>query len=112
MRTVTAERLRATASENDVVQLVRDYVSDWLPEEIGRLPTDCRPGKLRDAEDLGTLAYNLTQACVSFELNAYDLAFVEEMDAFMTHACRRIAEINCSIPALSSSARITSAPAR
>jgi hypothetical protein len=83
-----------------------------LPEEIGRLPTDCRPGKLRDAEDLGTLAYNLTQACVSFELNAYDLAFVEEMDAFMTHACRRIAEINCSIPALSSSPRITSAPAR
>jgi hypothetical protein len=112
MRTVSAERLRATASENDVVQLVRDYVSDWLPEEIGRLPTDCRPGKLRDAEDLSTLAYNLTQACVSFELDTRDLAFVEEMDVFVTHACRRIAEINYSIPALSNSPRIASAPAR
>ena len=112
MRTISSERLRATASESDVVGLVREYMSDWLPEEIGRMPADCRPGKLRDAEDLSTLAFNLTQACVSFELNTGDLAFVEEMDAFVTHACRRIAEINCSIPALSSSPRITFAPLR
>jgi len=111
MRTITAERLRAAASEDDVVDLMRDYVSDWLPEEIGRLPVDCRPGKLRDAEDLSTLAYNLTQACVSLELNPRDLAFVEEMDVFVTHACRRIAEIYRSIPAHTSSHQITSAPA-
>ena len=112
MRTVTAERLRTATSENDVVGLVREYMSDWLPEEIGRLPADCRPGKLRDAEDLSTLAYNLTQASVSFDLNPRDLAFVEEMDTFVTHACRRVAEISCGIPSVPSSSRPASIQAR
>jgi hypothetical protein len=97
MRTITADRLRTSASENDVVELTRDYVGEWLPEEIGRLPAHCRPGKLRDAEDLSTLAYNLTQACVSFELNPRDVVLVEEMDAFVGQACRRIAEIHGGI---------------
>jgi len=112
MRTITSERLRAATSENDVVVLVREYVSDWLPEEIGRLPADCRPGKLRDAEDLSTLAYNLTNASVSFELDPRDLAFVEEMDTFLTHACRRVAEINRGIPTFSNTSRTASIQAR
>jgi hypothetical protein len=112
MRTVTAERLRSVTSENDVVGLVREYMSDWLPEEIGRLPADCRPGKLRDAEDLSMLAYNLTQACVSFDLNPRDLAFVEEMDAFVSHACRRVAEVHRGLPIFSTGSRTTSAQAR
>ena len=112
MRTITSERLRAATSENDVVVLVRDYVSDWLPEEIGRLPADCRPGKLRDAEDLSTLAYNLTHASVSCELNPRDLEFVEEMDTFVTHACRRVAEINCGTPTFSNNSRTASIQSR
>jgi hypothetical protein len=113
MHTITAERLRGATSENDVVEVVREYLSDWLPEEIGRLPADCRPGKLRDAEDLSTLAYNLTQACVSFDLDARDLEFVEEMDVFLSHACRRVAEIHHhGNSAISASPRATSVQIR
>ena len=108
MRTITIERLRAAASESDVVELAREYMSEWLPEEFGRLPADCRPGKLRDAEDLNTLAFNLTQACVLFDLDARDVALVEEMDAFVGQACRRIAEIERGIHVFANPQRSTS----
>src|SRR5215212_8262343 len=96
MRTITSERLRTLASEYDVVQLVRDYVGEWLPEELARLPVQCRPGKMRDEEDLNDLSFRLTSACVSFDVDPGDLCVVEEMDAFIGQACRRIAEINAS----------------
>ena len=94
MRTVTAERLKSAEFENEVVDLVRDYMGDWLPEEIGRIPVSCRPGKLRDAEDLNNLALNLTMACVSFDVDPADLHLIEEMDSFIGQACKRIAEID------------------
>src|SRR5690348_8657344 len=108
MRTITAERLRTATSVSDVVELAREYLSEWLPEEIGRLPADCRPGKLRDAEDLSDLTFNLTQACVSFDLDARDVALVEEMDAFIAQACRRIAEIQSGIRIPANSQQSTS----
>jgi len=93
MRTITTDRFRDAASEAEVVELVREYMSDWLPEELGSLPAECRPGKLRDSEDLNDLAVNLARACVSFDVEPERLRAIEEMDAFVGQACRRIAEI-------------------
>ena len=93
MRTITADRLRTAASERDVVELARDYLGEWLPEEIGRLPPECRPVKLRDGDDLSTFAVNLARATTSFEIEPEDLRMVEELDAFIGSACRRMAEI-------------------
>jgi hypothetical protein len=99
VRTISTDRLRTATSESDVVDLVRDYMGDWLPEELGQLPEDCRPGKLRDGEDLNTLAYNLARASVSFDVDPADIRLIEEMDAFVGQACRRVAEIHRGIPA-------------
>jgi hypothetical protein len=93
VRTIKADRLRSATSENDVIELVRNYVGDWLPEELAKLPFDCRPGKLRDSEDLNELALKLARACVSFEVEPEELRAIEEMDAFVGQACQRIAEI-------------------
>ena len=98
MRTISVEKLRDAATEGEVVGLVRDFIGEWLPEEIGRLPAECRPGKLRDGEDLSLLAVNLARSCVSFDVDPEDLHVVDEMDAFVGHACRRIAEIQRRIP--------------
>ncbi len=76
-----------------MLTIVRDYVSDWLPEELGRLPEECRPRKVCDGEDLNLWAVNLARACVSFDIDPAHLPFVEEMDAFIGNACRRLAEI-------------------
>ena len=93
MRTITADRLRNAASEREVVELAREYLGEWLPEEIGRLPDDCRPVKLRDGDDLSHLAVNLAIATTSFDIRPEDLRMVEELDAFIGSACRRVAEI-------------------
>jgi hypothetical protein len=40
--------IRDSASEDELVSLVRDHLARWTPDEIGRLPEDCRPGRIRD----------------------------------------------------------------
>ena len=80
-------------SEHDVIGLVREYLSEWRPEELSRFPIDCRPGRLRDAEDLNEFAYQLARACVSFEAQPEDIPAIEQMDAFIGAALRRTAEI-------------------
>jgi hypothetical protein len=80
-------------SEHDVIGLVREYLSEWLPEELSRFPIDCRPGRVRDGEDLNELAYQLALAYVSSEGSTNHIPGVEEMDGFLTEALRRISEI-------------------
>jgi len=96
VRTITREKLRHASSEDEVVEIVREFVSDWLPEEIGRLPEACRPRKVRDGEDLDLWAWDLARACISFDIDPVHLPLVEEMDAFIGHSCRRVAEIRRS----------------
>ena len=93
MRTIKTDRLRSAKSENDVVELVRDYIGDWLPEELAKLPFECRPGKIRDSEDLNVLALKLARASISFDIEPEQVRAIEEMDAFVAQACQRIAEI-------------------
>jgi hypothetical protein len=91
MRTFTAERLRSAASEEDVVGIVRDYLGEWLPEELSHIPAGARPGKLCDAEDLNDVAYRLTRA--KFAMPDDDEMLLQ-MQAFFVQACVRVAEIN------------------
>jgi hypothetical protein len=93
MRTITVDRLRNSSSEEEVLEAVREYVRDWLPEELGLLPEECRPRKVRDGEDLNLWAWSLTRACISFDIDPAHLRLVEEMDAFVGQACRRLAEL-------------------
>jgi len=93
VRTITTDRLRAATTEHDLIALVREYLSEWLPEELASFPIDCRPQKLRDAEDLGEFALQLTRACVSFDMPREKIAVIEEMEAFVGQALQRMAQI-------------------
>lgn len=90
MRTFTAEKLRSAASEEEVVGIVRDYLGEWLPEELSHIPADARPGKLCDAEDLNDIAYRLTRE--KFAMPDDD-EWLLQMQAFFVQACVRIGEI-------------------
>src|SRR4029079_5168999 len=92
VRTITPDRLRAVASEHDVLGLVREYLGEWMPEEIAQLPSDCRPGNLRDGDDLSSLAVSLARASNSFALPPETLYVVEELDVFVGLALRRVAQ--------------------
>jgi len=93
VRTITPDRLRKVSSEHGVIELVSDYLSEWLPEELAQLPHECRPVRLHDGEDLGCLAVNVARAYNSFDLEPESMRAVEEMDSFVGPACRRLAEL-------------------
>lgn len=96
MRTITAARLRTLGSEELVLQLVRDFVAEWLPEELAVLPPHCRPHNIRDIEELNEITFCLTQEKFA-RRPAGDNDRVLEMQSFLAQACARIAEIKADL---------------
>lgn len=89
-RSRIVRRLRAAASETEVVRVVRDFLAEWRPEELARVPRVCRPGKIRDGEDIADCAFALTKARMQ-DPEAGPLMI--EMESFFAQACTRISEI-------------------
>jgi len=89
-RAAIARRLRIATSEAEVIGLVRDFLAEWRPEELALVPRVCRPGKMRDGEDIADCAFALTQARMA-EAESHPL--VLEMENFFAHACTRISEL-------------------
>ena len=89
-RAAILRRLRSTRSEAEVVELVRDFLAEWVPEELGRIPHACRPGKIRDAEDVADCAFSLTRTRMD-RTEAEPL--LAEMESFFAQACTRLSEL-------------------
>ena len=90
MRAIYETRLARAATEQEVVGIVRDYVSCWLPEDLGRIPRRVLPGKIRDAEDIADCAIELTLERIG-QSNPNFLLI--EMEAFFAHACARVSKL-------------------
>ena len=82
--------LDATASDHAVVNLAFQYLSAWPPAELAAIPNDCRPGAVRDVEDLADIAYCLTRARI--ESSAVN-SRLDEMELFFAQACARVSEL-------------------
>lgn len=82
--------LDSTASEHAVVTLASRYLAAWPPAELAAIPNHCRPGAVRDIEDLADIAYTLTRARIdSSAVNSR----LDEMELFFAHACARVSEL-------------------
>lgn len=90
--------LRETTHEEEVVSLVRDHMARWSPEEIARLPEDCRPGRIRDGEDISQWAFTLAQNHCAGTARPQDEPLLDRMLEFVTQAAIRLAELKGSIP--------------
>ena len=90
MRNVRIENLLHVTSEEEVVELVRTYLGSWRPEELAEIPPQCRPGKVRDAEDVGDCAYELTKARIAA---SGPQALLVEMETFFAQACGRLSQL-------------------
>jgi hypothetical protein len=86
---------RATTPE-EVVAISRDYLSTWTPEELARLPRGCRPGRLREPEDIEELhacsfdAYHATRA------SGAELTALQRLTSFIVQASQRIASLRAA----------------
>lgn len=90
MRHARLENLLHVTSEDEVVELVRVYLGSWRPEELAEIPAACRPGKVRDAEDIGDCAYELTKARIAA---AGPQQLLVEMETFFAQACSKLSEL-------------------
>ena len=84
--------LRAT-NEHEILALTREYVATWGPDDISRLPDECRPGRIRDGDDISQCAYELARAHTSLRYSDEDDALLVRMLAFMSEAAMRMAEV-------------------
>src|SRR5204862_5743981 len=85
--------IRHAGSEEDIVQLVRDHLAMWSPEEIARLPIDCRPARVSDGDDVSRWAYTLALTHCSGAVSEADEPLVDRMLEFVTQAAVRLAAL-------------------
>ncbi|HET7731748.1 MAG TPA: hypothetical protein VFK48_17120 [Usitatibacter sp.] len=93
MRAVSPDKLLQATTEEEVVELVRTFLAGWRPEELSEIPATCRPGKVRDAEDVGDLAYELTRARIAA---SGPQQLLKEMEVFFAQACARLSELEAA----------------
>jgi hypothetical protein len=93
-----AEKLSLATSEEEVVRIARDYVGEWFPDELAELPEHCRPGKLRDGEDINELAFKLTHLRFTPGFEPSEEGTVPAMESFFAQACSRIAHVMAAQP--------------
>jgi thiamine biosynthesis protein ThiC len=55
------ERLDDATGEHEVLEVVRDYLATITHEEYASLPPALRPGKIVDANDVTTYAFDLVR---------------------------------------------------
>ena len=90
--------IRDASQEEEVIELVRDHMARWSPEEIARLPVDCRPSRIRDAEDISRWAFELASTHCAQTLASDDEALLDRMLEFVTHAAVRLSELKAEFP--------------
>ena len=88
-----AHVIESSVTEHDVVLAVREYLAQWSPEELARLPAGTRPGKITDGEDITDLAYRLSRAHLDFTGSPADIRQLERMMSFMGHAGAQVSRI-------------------
>ena len=84
------DRAQGAAS---VVEIARDYLATWTPEEIARLPRDCRPGRVRSASDLEDLHSCAVDAYRSTRATGDELTALQLLTSFLVRANVRLAQL-------------------
>lgn len=84
------EKVAATRSEGDLVRVANDYLAEWAPSELVLLPTDCRPGRIVDGEQIAFYAYSLIRRQCASEASSNHL---NRMAAFFSAAAHRQSQL-------------------
>lgn len=88
------QQIDAAKSPSEVVAVARDYLASWTPEELARLPVQCRPGRVKDDQDIDQLLHvNLVEEYGRNRLSGEALAALQRLTSFIVRASVRIAQI-------------------
>jgi hypothetical protein len=84
-------RLAAASSREDVVDVARDFLALVGPDEVARMPVDCRPAKLVDGEDVAN--YAVTLARRSCDPDCFADHNLQRIAAFFGDALGRLSQL-------------------
>jgi hypothetical protein len=77
----------------EAVAVARDFMATWSPPELALLPASCRPGRLRDEEDVEALHATLVEAYRESRATGRELDALQRLTSFIVRASIRIAEL-------------------
>ena len=77
----------------EAVGVARDFMATWSPDELALLPASCRPGRLRDDEDVEMLHGTLVEAYRLSRATGRELDALQRMTSFIVRASIRLAEL-------------------
>ena len=88
------QQLDDATSAGDVVAIARDYLATWTPQELGRLPRACRPGRVRAPEDIEELHSCAVDAYRSTRASGDELTALQLLTSFLVRASVRLADLS------------------
>jgi hypothetical protein len=77
----------------EVVGVARDYLATWTPAELARLPRACRPGRVKNAQDIEELHVALVEEYRDSRLAGEELSELQQMTSFIVRASIRLARL-------------------
>jgi hypothetical protein len=85
------ERISNARTSRDLVMVARAFVDGWSPVDLAKLPPAARPGRIGDAEDIASIAYDLAQERLRGDLPRDIDKLATRMHAFFSNAAARAA---------------------
>ena len=82
-------RLDKASDERDVVSIAREFMAQFTPREIGSIPEECRPGKIVDAGDVTSCAFDLAK----HSSHGDGESTISKVSAFFASASTRLSQI-------------------
>lgn len=88
------DRLRDARSIDEVVNVVRRFMFCVPPEDLDKLPRECRDVSIQDAESLAQWAVTFRQAELTTGQNVIDNGLLVRMSEVLTTASGRLSTLS------------------
>jgi hypothetical protein len=86
--------LENASSESEVVHLARRFLSAVPPNELARLPGECRLAAIDSVADVHAWNRRITQAYWELRMRSADIAVIQELWSFFLRAAIQLARID------------------
>ena len=87
------QKIRAARSEPELVELCREYLAGWYHGDLAEIAEECRPTRIRDAEDIDYWNARLAEGFCERAAHAERPDRHREMLSFFIEASRRADEL-------------------
>lgn len=84
------EKVAGARTEEGLVRVANEYLAEWAPSELALLPSDCRPGRIVDGEQIAFYAYSLIRRQCGSEASSSEL---HRMATFFSTAAHRQSQL-------------------